>query len=225
MSNLFISKLKAAAGAIIQASKTVTAGTTQITVSPDTGYDAIAEVLVDPTPSTGITPSNSNPVNLAADTLYNPSETGVAIKSYTDVTPPSSSYTLLSSGSIYKINSYTGYLYRSAQSSGGMKYGFVFSGYRNNDSSAKIISVFDGSSCHGKYSCDNSNPPVLSSTYFSVNSSQSGSYYVGITFNLAGYVYDMQNNTTTSVSAGTTKKFGSTGSGADFGTPCIAFIV
>lgn len=51
MANMFLSKLKAAAGAVLQASKTVTAGTTATTVTPDSGYDAMQEVVVNPTPS------------------------------------------------------------------------------------------------------------------------------------------------------------------------------
>lgn len=46
-------------GANVQSSKTITAGTTQKTVTPDTGYDAMGEVVVNPTPSTPITPSSS----------------------------------------------------------------------------------------------------------------------------------------------------------------------
>lgn len=48
MANMFLSKLKAAAGAILQASKTVTATTTTQTVQPDSGYDAMEEVVVNP---------------------------------------------------------------------------------------------------------------------------------------------------------------------------------
>lgn len=115
MSNLFISKVKAAAGAIIQASKAVTAGTSQITVSPDTGYDAMAEVVVDPTPSTSITPSSSSPVSLTSGDLYKPDSAGYAIDTYSSVTP-SSSGASFSSGMV-KMSS-SGYAYSSRPSSG-----------------------------------------------------------------------------------------------------------
>ena len=47
MANMFRSVLEK----IIQATKTVTAGTSNKTITPDTGYDAMAEVIVEPTPS------------------------------------------------------------------------------------------------------------------------------------------------------------------------------
>ena len=97
-------------------SKTVTAGTTQTTVTPDNDK-LLSSVVVNPTPSISITPSNSTPVILAEDTIYKTTAAGIAVDSVTSVTPPSSGYTRLSSGSIYKMGG-TGYLYGSVQSGG-----------------------------------------------------------------------------------------------------------
>ena len=102
MANLFESKKKGGPSVNLQASKTVTAGTSQITVDPDTGYDAMEEVVVNPTPSTDITPSNSSPVSLTSGNLYKPSAAGKAVASVTDITPSNSSPASMSTGNIYK---------------------------------------------------------------------------------------------------------------------------
>lgn len=94
-------------------SKTVTAGTSQTTVTPDNDK-LLSSVVIDPTPSTAITPSNASPVSLSSNTLYKPSASGYAISSYTTKSAPSSGYSTLSSGSIYKMSN-TGYLYGSVQ--------------------------------------------------------------------------------------------------------------
>ena len=115
MANLFESKKKGGPAVNLQSSKTVTAGTSQITVSPDTGYDAMEEVVVNPTPSTDITPSNSSPVSLTSGNLYKPSAAGKAVASVTDITPSNSSPASMSTGNIYKPSA-GGYAITSYQS-------------------------------------------------------------------------------------------------------------
>ena len=62
-------------------------------------------VIVDSVPTpTSITPSNSSPVALTADTPVNPTASGYAISSYSSITPSDSSPVTLSSGSIYKMS-------------------------------------------------------------------------------------------------------------------------
>lgn len=56
---------------------------------------------VTPTP---ITPSNSSPVAMTANTAYEPTANGYAVESYSSVTPSNSSPVSLSSGSIYKMD-------------------------------------------------------------------------------------------------------------------------
>ena len=60
-----------------------------------------------------ITPSNSSPVSLSSGSFYKPSASGFAISSYSSKTPSTTnrSYESLSSGTINKINTRTGYLY------------------------------------------------------------------------------------------------------------------
>lgn len=61
-------------------------------------------VIVDSVPTpTSITPSNSSPVALTADTPVNPTASGYAIASYSSVTPDNGLPVQLSSGSIYKM--------------------------------------------------------------------------------------------------------------------------
>lgn len=55
-----------------------------------------------PTPAS-ITPSNSSPVALTANTAVKPTAAGYAISSYSSVTPSDSSPVTLASGSIYKM--------------------------------------------------------------------------------------------------------------------------
>lgn len=91
---------------------------TQTTYTPSEmvsdGIDDVfdAGVASVPTP-TSITPSNSSPVSLTANTPVNPTASGYAISSYTNRTPSTTnrSYTSLSSGTINRIQTRTGYLY------------------------------------------------------------------------------------------------------------------
>lgn len=104
-----------AARAILQ-SKTVTAGTSDITVQPDSGYDGLNEVIVEPTPSTAITPSNASPAAMTSGERYTPGANGYAIESYADVTPSSNGAAF--SAGINKMSA-AGYAY-SARPSGGV---------------------------------------------------------------------------------------------------------
>ena len=58
------------------------------------GGSGVVVDSVPPTP-TSITPSNSSPVSMSANTAYKPTESGVAIKSYDTMTPSSTSYNVL----------------------------------------------------------------------------------------------------------------------------------
>ena len=102
----------------------------------------------------------------------------------------------------------------------GILYGFVFSGYRNNDSTGKLISVWDGSSFSGPYTCDRNNPPTFSSTYLTVTDATL-SYKITVKFNKTGYIYDMRTNTLTTKAVDSTADFG--GLESEFKEPCIVF--
>lgn len=115
MANMYLSKLKGGSSVNLQASKTVTAGTDQQTFTPDSGYDAMEEVVVNPTPSTSITPSNATPVDISANTLYKPTAAGKAVESVSNITPSNSSPASMSSGGVYKSDG-AGYAIESYQS-------------------------------------------------------------------------------------------------------------
>jgi hypothetical protein len=104
-------------------------------------------------------------------------------------------------------------------SKGNFSYGFVFSGYRNSDSTAKLISIFNGTSFSGPYSCDSTSPPTFDSTYCTRSAIQS--YQITVTFNKAGYVYNMRTGTRDSISAGQSVTFG--GLDSTYKEPCIAY--
>lgn len=104
-------------------------------------------------------------------------------------------------------------------SSGNFNYGFVFSGYRNNDATGKLISTFNGTSFSGPYSCDSNNPPTFDSTY--CTRSATLSYQITVTFNKTGYVYNMRTGTRNSISAGQSVTFG--GLESTYKEPCIAY--
>ena len=56
------------------------------------------------TVATPITPSNSSPAQMTADTPVNPTANGYAIESYSSITPSNSSPATITSGSIYKAS-------------------------------------------------------------------------------------------------------------------------
>ena len=64
-------------GASIQSNKTATPGTAAVEVTPDSGYDALAKVTVDPIPSEYIVPSGTK--NITAN------GTGIDVKAYEKV--------------------------------------------------------------------------------------------------------------------------------------------
>lgn len=83
--------------------------TTRIYKPAENGY---FYETIQPSP-TDITPSNSSPVALTANTPVNPTASGYAISSYSSKTPSDSSPASVSSGAIIKASS-SGYLYSSS---------------------------------------------------------------------------------------------------------------
>lgn len=110
MGNVFKSVL-ASARAILQ-SKTVTAGTDPLTISPDSGYDGMSQVTVNPTPTetATVTPTTSQQTVYPTSLDAHLSEVTVnAIPGEyvipTSITPSNSSPVSMASGSAYKPSS------------------------------------------------------------------------------------------------------------------------
>lgn len=106
-------------GANVQSSKTVTAGTSQQTVAPDTGYDAMGEVVVNPTPS------QSKSVTAGTTTTTVTPDSGKLLSSVSIDPTPSTPITPSSSGTQFSAGlndmSSSGWAYDSQQSGGTIK--------------------------------------------------------------------------------------------------------
>lgn len=107
-------------GANVQSSKTVTAGTTQKTITPDTGYDAMGEVVVNPTPS------QSKSVTAGTTTTTVIPDSGKLLSSVSIDPTPSTPITPSSSGTQFNAGlnnmSSSGWAYDSQQSGGTIKH-------------------------------------------------------------------------------------------------------
>lgn len=108
---MFLARIKRA---LNLGTKSITANGTY-TASSD-GYDGYSQVSVAVPDPPSITPSNASPVALTANSSVKPSEDGYAIRSYSSKTPDDSNPPSVSSSSIIKILSYSGYLYKTKQS-------------------------------------------------------------------------------------------------------------
>lgn len=103
-------------GIIVDAITNITPSSTPVSVSNgDNIHIGGSGVIVNsiPTP-TSITPSNSSPVALSANTPVKPTASGYAISSYSSKTPSDSSPASVSSGAIIKASA-SGYLYSTVQ--------------------------------------------------------------------------------------------------------------
>lgn len=104
----------------VQSSKTVTAGTSQQTVTPDTGYDAMGEVVVNPTPS------QSKSVTADTTTITVTPDNGKLLSSVSIAPTPSTAITPSSSGTQFSAGlnnmSSSGWAYSSQPSTGTIKY-------------------------------------------------------------------------------------------------------
>lgn len=109
--------------------------------STNTYYCEADGVVVDEI--TSITPSNSTPVALSANTPVNPTASGYAISSYSSKTPSDSSPASVSSGAIIKASA-SGYLYSSSGLKDVPTYFSGISATTNNSSGTNSVSVTSG---------------------------------------------------------------------------------
>lgn len=117
--NLYKCNKKSGPTINVQSSKTVTAGTSQQTVTPDTGYDAMGEVVVNPTPSqTKSVTAGTTTTTVTPDSGKLLSSVSIAPTPSTPVTP-SSSGTQFSAG-LNNMSS-SGWAYSSQPSTGTIK--------------------------------------------------------------------------------------------------------
>ncbi len=178
MGNVFRSVL-ASARALLQ-NKTVTAGTSNISVQADSGYDGLDTVTVQPTPTeTGsATPTTSSQTISPSSGKHLSSVTVEAIPSEyvipTDITPSNSSPVALTSGSAYKPDA-SGYAISSYSS-------VSPSSSPTTLSSDNIYKMSSGGYAINSYS-SSSKTPSSSGAYFS-----SGWNYM----NSSGYAYSSQ---------------------------------
>lgn len=178
MGNVFRSVL-ASARALLQ-NKTVTAGTSNISVQADSGYDGLDTVTVEPTPTeTGsATPTTSSQTITPSSGKHLSSVTVGAIPSEyvipTDITPSNSSPVSMASGSAYKPSA-SGYAISSYSS-------VSPSSSPTTLSSDSIYKMSSGGYAINSYS-SSSKTPSSSGTYFS-----SGWNYM----NSSGYAYSSQ---------------------------------
>ena len=104
-------------GVIVDAITNITPSSTPVSVSNgDNIHIGGNGVIVNsiPTP-TSITPSNSSPVSLSANTPVNPTESGIAIKNFSYSTSASDDYPYhLAQNEFYKITNGGGYVYASS---------------------------------------------------------------------------------------------------------------
>lgn len=118
--NLYRSNKKSGPTINVQSSKTVTAGTSQQTVTPDTGYDAMGEVVVNPTPS------QSKSVTAGTTTTTVTPDSGKLLSSVSIAPTPSTPITPSSSGTQFSAGlnnmSSSGWAYSSQPSTGTIKY-------------------------------------------------------------------------------------------------------
>lgn len=114
--NLYRSNKKSGPTINVQSSKTVTAGTSQQTFAPDTGYDAMGEVVVNPTPS------QSKSVTAGTTTTTVTPDNGKLLSSVSIAPTPSTNITPSSSGTQFSAGlnnmSSSGWAYSSKPSGG-----------------------------------------------------------------------------------------------------------